>query len=45
MNEILFLLILISLTILLTMIFGWPYLFLSISFGLGWIVRGSFDNE
>jgi len=40
MTELAFLLVAIAFTVLMIMMFGWPYLFLSVSFVLGWFMRG-----
>jgi hypothetical protein len=40
MNEWLFILVLAAFMVLMVIVFGWPYLFLSGGFCLGWIVRG-----
>lgn len=40
MTEFLVWLIGIALTILMVKLFGWMYLFVSIAFALGWVLRG-----
>jgi len=42
-EEILVLIIMIGLTVLMTIIFGWGYIFLSASFVFGWLSRAFFD--